>query len=418
MGCGKSLLGAKTMSDRLTAWFRCVLLSLLVCLVPTWAGAVSKWNMPEGVTPISHDIYDLHMTIFWVCVAISVGVFGVLIYAMVYHRKSLGVKPASFHESTKVEIVWTAIPFLILVVMAIPATFVLMRMDDDSHADVNIKITGYQWKWRYEYLDQGISFFSNLSTPMAQRNNTEPKGLHYLLEVDKPLVVPIHQKIRFLVTANDVIHSWWVPDLGIKRDAIPGFIYEAWARIDKPGIYRGQCTELCGQGHGYMPIVVEAKTPNEYHKWLLAQGSRPIGVASDVSGVLPTGQAAMAAMASKKAPPAKMTLAQLQDQGKKVYGMHCAVCHKPDGVGMPPAFPALVGSKIVTGPMAAHLGIVWDGKKGTAMQAFKDQLNDQEIAAVITYQRHAWGNDDKKKYGNAAGGVLQPADVAKKRAQG
>lgn len=374
--------------------------------------ASSAWNMPQGVTPISHEIFDLHMTIFWFCVALAIGVFGVLIYAMIYHRKSLGVTPATFHESLKVEVIWTIIPFLILVVMAVPATLVLMRMDDDSHAEVNIKVTGYQWKWRYEYLDHGISYFSNLSTPLAQRNNLEPKGPHYLLEVDKPLVVPIHKKIRFLVTANDVIHSWWVPDLGVKRDAIPGFIYEAWARIEKPGVYRGQCAELCGQGHGYMPIVVEAKTPEAYNQWLRAHGATPVGASGSASH---TGISAGPEPKPKAA--ANMTLAALKDKGKRVYETHCAVCHKPDGAGMPPTFPAIAGSKVATGPIMAHLDLVWHGKKGTAMQAFKDQLDDVELAAVITYQRHAWGNDNQAKYGKAAGGVLQPADVAKKRAQ-
>ena len=228
-------------------------------------------NMTTGVTPISRDIYDLHMTIFAIVCVIGVLTFGVLIYSLVKHRKSRGHKPANFHGSTLVEVIWTVIPLLILVAMAIPATLVLMRMSDDSKSELTIKVVGYQWKWKYEYLDQGISYFSNLSTPPDQMANKAPKGKWYLLEVDKPMVVPIHTKIRFLVTSNDVIHSWWVPALGVKRDAIPGFIHEAWAKIDKPGVYRGQCAELCGLNHGFMPIVVVAKTKAGFEKWVASQ---------------------------------------------------------------------------------------------------------------------------------------------------
>lgn len=346
----------------------------------------SQYNMPVGVTPISHDIYKLHMTIFWICVAIGVAVFGVLIYSLIQHRKSKGHKAADFHESLGVEITWTIIPFLILIGMAIPATKVLIAMEDDSDADVNIKITGYQWKWKYDYLDEGISFFSNLSTTQEQIQNKAPKGKNYLLEVDKPLVVPIHKKVRFLVTANDVIHSWWVPEFGIKRDGIPGFIHDAWARIDKPGVYRGQCAELCGVGHGYMPIVVIAKTEEDYGKWVAAQRGEKI---------------------EKKSADAKpMTKEELMAKGKGVYSKLCAVCHKPDGKGMPPAFPALIGSAVVKGPLTKQIDILLNGVKGTAMQAFGDQLSDDEIAAVITYTRNSWGNDY---------GLAQPADVAKQR---
>jgi cytochrome c oxidase subunit 2 len=231
---------------------------------------LSSFNLSPGVTPISRDIYDLHMTIFWICVAIGVVVFSVMFYSLAMHRKSRGVKPATFKAHVKLEIFWAIVPFIILVIMAIPATKVLMRMDDTTHPDINIKITGYQWKWKYDYLDEGISFFSNLSTPQDQLQNKAPKEEHYLREVDKPIVVPINKKIRFLVTSNDVIHSWWVPQLGIKRDAIPGFIYEAWARIDKPGIYRGQCAELCGIHHAFMPIVVIAVSEQDYQKWVAA----------------------------------------------------------------------------------------------------------------------------------------------------
>ncbi len=369
------------------------ILGILFC--PPVFAEYSSFNLTPGVTPISRDIYQLHMTIFWICVAIGALVFGVMIYSLIKHRKSLRVKPATFKHSTWVEVVWTAIPFLILVAMAIPATIVLKRMSDDKKADLNIKITGYQWKWKYDYLDQGISFFSNLSTPRAQLNNKAPKGKWYLLEVDRPLVVPIHKKIRFLVTSNDVIHSWWVPALGVKRDAIPGFIHESWARIEKPGVYRGQCTELCGINHAYMPIVVIAKTQEDFEKWV-AEQTQPAPAAS--------------------AEPAKdMSKAELMAEGKKVYETYCSVCHKAGGEGMPPAFPALTGGKITTGPVAGHIDIVLNGKQGTAMQAFKSQLNDKQIAAVVTYERNAWGNDDKNKHGKDAGGLVQPADVAKAR---
>lgn len=371
---------------RLPAWIhRCVIFFGLAFLAPASFAAASHYNMPVGVTPISHDIYDLHMTIFWICVAIAVVVFGVMIYSLVKHRKSRGHKAASFHSSTKVELIWATIPFVILIVMAIPATKVLIRMDDDAKADINIKVTGYQWKWKYDYLDEGISFFSNMSTPQDQISGSAPRGQWYLLEVDKPLVVPIHKKIRFLVTSNDVIHSWWVPDLGVKRDGIPGFIHESWAKIDKPGTYRGQCAELCGINHAFMPIVVVAKTEEDYEKWLQAQKT----------GV--TQQAAI---------PETMTKEELMTEGKKVYATYCAACHKPNGEGMPPAFPALKGGKITTGPAAGHISIVLDGKTGTAMQAFGPQLNDAQLAAVITYERKSWGN---------SASIVQPKDVAQAR---
>lgn len=372
-------------------WASSALMTLvtLMQVSPAWA---MDYNMTPGVTPISHDLYDLHMTIFWICVAIGVAVYGVLIYSLIHFRRSKGAKSAKWHESLKVELIWTIIPLIILIIMAIPATLVLMRMSDDADADVNIKITGYQWKWRYEYLDHGISYFSSLSTPMNQRDNTAPKSEWYLLEVDHPLVVPTHKKIRFLVTANDVIHSWWVPALGVKRDAIPGFIYEAWARIETPGVYRGQCAELCGVGHGFMPIVVIAKPPAEYRKWLIAHGA-----------------AGLPSRAAK--PPKDMSKDALMTLGHTQYSQHCAVCHKPTGVGMPPAFPALKGGAIATGPVDQHIHMVLFGKTGTAMQAFRDQLNDQEIAAIVTYERNAWGNSDQSKYGRFAGGVVQPKDV-------
>jgi len=359
-----------------------------------------QYNMLPGVTPISREIYGLHMTIFWICVVIGILVFSIMFYAIFKHRKSKGAVAANFHEHVQVEFLWAFIPFVILVVMAIPATKVLMRMEDSSAAVVNIKITGYQWRWKYEYLDKGISFFSNLSTSQEQIDGKVGKGEWYLLEVDKPLVLPIHKKVRFLVTSNDVVHSWWVPALGVKRDAIPGYIHEAWALIEKPGIYRGQCAELCGMHHGFMPIVVIAKTEVEYNQWLKEQGSS--------SGLTNK---------SKAEPEKVLSKAELIQKGENIYKTNCAVCHKPDGTGMPPAFPALIGSKVVTGPVSKHLTTVLNGVKGSAMQAFGSQLSDEDIAAVITYQRNSWGNNNQQKFGKSAGGVLQPADIKAARGE-
>lgn len=371
-------------------------LIFLLTMQSAFAEHMHRYNMAFGVTPISQDIYRLHMLIFYICVAIGIGVFGVLIYSLIKHRRSKGYKAADFHSSLKVELIWAIIPFLLLIGMAIPATKVLIHMDDDSKSKINIKVTGYQWKWQYQYLDYGINFFSNLSTPHEQLTSELPKNKWYLLEVDRPLVVPIHKKIRFLVTSNDVIHSWWVPELGIKRDAVPGFIYESWANIDKPGIYRGQCAELCGVGHGFMPIVVIAKTQSDFDQWVKENS--------------PSNQPA------KPTTPAKpMTKDELLNAGKPLYLSNCSVCHKPDGSGMPPAFPALKGSKIATGPVIGHINIVVHGVPGTAMQAFGNQLTDEQIAAIVTYERNSWGNDDQSKYGKAAGGVVQPDDVAKSR---
>lgn len=384
------------MCKRLLTFFNFL---LAAWVIPVSAMADYQINMRPGVTPVSQDIFDLHMTIFLICCAIAAIVFGVLIYSLVRHRRSKGHQAAAFHENIRVELFWTIIPFLILVIMAIPATKVLMRMSDTAEATVNIKIVGYQWKWKYEYLDEGISYFSNLSTPQQQIQNKAPKDKWYLLEVDKPMVVPIHEKIRFLVTSNDVIHSWWVPELGVKRDAIPGFVHEAWTKIDKPGIYRGQCAELCGAFHAYMPIVIKAVTKEEYDKWVMSQ----------------TQGAEQAEAAAKEAAAKTWTKAELMKEGKEVYAKHCAVCHKPDGSGMPPAFPALKNSPIATGPVADHINIVMHGKTGTAMQAFASQLNDADIAAVVTYERNAWGNDEARKKKGVGGDAVQPSEIAKLR---
>ncbi|EKD75765.1 MAG: hypothetical protein ACD_44C00031G0003 [uncultured bacterium] len=365
---------------------------LFLSLITAPIYAEMKVNMPLGVTPLSHDIYWLHMTIFWICVGIGVIVFGALIYSLIKFRKSKGRIAEDFHEHTLIEIIWAVIPFLILIGMAIPATKVLIRMDNTEDADLTVKITGYQWRWKYEYLDQGISYFSNLATPANQLNNKAPKNKWYLLEVDHPLVVPTHKKIRILVTSNDVIHSWWVTELGIKRDAIPGYIHETWARIEKPGIYRGQCAELCGVNHGFMPIVVEAVSPMQFAEWVKQQTQGKVTFNTDVKLTL-----------SKK---------ELMGRGETAYDTYCAICHKPEGTGMPPAFPALKGDKILTGKPGDEIAIVLNGKAGTAMQAFKNQLSNEDLAAIITYIRNAWGNDDKNKQGPHAGELVQPEDIA------
>lgn len=347
------------------------------------AYADTTLNLTQGVSPISHDVYFLHMTVFWICVAIGIVVFGAMFYSMLYHRKSLGAKPAEFHSHFVLEVAWTIVPVLILVLMAIPATKVLLNMNDESKEDLTIKVTGYQWKWHYEYLEDNISFFSNLSTPQDQMHNQAPKSPLYLREVDRPLVVPIHKKIRFLITSNDVNHAWWVPDFAVKRDAIGGFINEAWTIIDKPGTYYGQCAELCGVNHAFMPIVVIATTEQGYKDWVAQQKGEASQGDADINKI--------------------WTLKELMAKGEGVYSRICAACHQPGGVGMPPTFPALKGSKIATGAVAAHVDIVVNGKSGTAMQSFKGQLSDVDIASVITYERNAFGNN--------TGTLVQPAQI-------
>lgn len=337
--------------------------------------SMADWamNMRPGVTRISNEIYDLHMIILWICVAIGVVVFGIMFWSIFAHRKSPDRKPADFHESTLVEILWTIIPLVILVAMAIPATATLVDMYDTTEAEIDIKVTGYQWRWKYDYIDDEFGYFSNIATSEDEIYNRTAKSEHYLLDVDNPMVIPTHTRVRLLLTANDVIHSWWVPEFGLKKDAIPGFINEMWTKVDEPGIYRGQCTELCGVGHGFMPVVVKAVPREEYDAWVIAQKA--------------------AAQAERELTQKDWTLAELMVRGEKAYATACAACHQPDGSGAPPAFPALKGSRIALEDMAAHLDIVVNGKSGTAMQAFGGQLSEVDLAAVITYERNAWGNN-------------------------
>ena len=360
-----------------------VWMGLLLWSIFSQAQAAWTMNMTPGATEVSHDIFDLHMAILWICVVIGVVVFGAMFWSMMVHRRSTGQVAAKFHENTKIEILWTIVPLLILVVMVIPATRTMIRMYDTSASDIDIQITGYQWKWHYKYLGQDVEFFSNLSTPADQLHNKEAKGENYLLEVDEPLVVPVGKKVRFLVTSADVIHSWWVPAFAVKRDAIPGFINEAWTRVDKPGTYRGQCSELCGKDHGFMPVVVVAKTQADFDSWLAERKVE---------------SAKLKELTSKD-----WTLDELVARGDKVYHTTCVACHQPEGQGLPPMFPALKGSKTVTGTKEGHLNTVFHGRQGTAMAAFGKQLSEVDIAAVVTYERNAWGNNK--------GDMVTPKDV-------
>lgn len=349
------------------------------------ARAEMKLNLQEPITALGRDVYDLHLLMTIVCAVIFVAVFGVMFWSIFVHRKSAGYKAATFHESTTVEILWTIVPVFILLGMAWPATKTILAMRDTTNADITIKATGYQWKWGYDYLKgegEGINFVSTLSTPQPQVRNDTPKGENYLLEVDNELVVPVGKKVRILTTANDVIHAWWVPALAVKQDAIPGFIRDTWFRAEKTGTYRGQCAELCGKEHGYMPIVVKIVSEDEYSVWV--DGKRK-------------------AMAAAADDPNKMYLVEeLTPRGEKVFAANCAACHQANGQGLPPAFPGLVGSKVVLGPQDGQIDILLNGKSGTAMAAFK-HLSDTELAAVITYTRNSWGND--------TGDVVQPSDI-------
>jgi len=368
-------------------------------------------NMPRGVTAISEEVYGLHMLIFGICCVIAVVVFGAMIYSIMRHRKSLGVQPAKFSHSTKAEIIWTTIPILILIGMAVPAADTLIRMEDTRGSDLSIKVTGYQWKWRYEYIDEGFGFFSNLA-PEHNRARQVGSGIdpatldNYLLEVDNPMVVPVGAKVRLLLTSADVIHAWWVPDFGGKRDAIPGYVNEFWFKAEKPGIYRGQCAELCGRDHGFMPVVVHVLPNDEYQNWL-AEQSAGLSIQPAVL-TAETGAPAMTAAAAEPPPAAtEWTLEHAMAEGEKLYTANCGACHQANGKGLPPTFPAIAGSAIATGDVAGHIDIAVHGKPGTAMAAFGPQLSDEALAAIVTYQRNAFGND--------TGDLVTPDQIAAAR---
>lgn len=384
---------------------RSALQTITISLFATSAYAEFNLNLQPPATPIATEIYDLHNLILLVCLVIFIIVFGVMFYSLYKHRKSVGHQAAQFHHNTKLEIVWTIIPFFILVGMAYPTTKTVLRMKTVENTDMSIKATGRQWLWEYEYMDQGVKYVSNLATPRDQIDNKAEKTEHYLLEVDNPLVVPTGKKVRLLLTASDVIHSWWVPAFGVKQDAIPGFIHEAWFEVEQPGVYRGQCAELCGVGHGFMPIVVEAKPQAEYEAWLADKKA----------------QLAAEADAANK----EYSMDELKQRGEGVFNARCAACHQATGKGIPGVFPPLVegetfanqdtvkrlaergfakDGKIVMGPKDKHLDIVMHGIPGTAMAALGEQMSDLDVAAVITFERNHWGNK--------AGDMVQPAEVA------
>jgi cytochrome c oxidase subunit II len=360
--------------------------ALVAALVPALAQAAKEYNLQAPVTPVATEIFDLHVYIMWICVVIFVGVFSVMFYSIFAHRKSKGHQAAQFHENTLVEIIWTVIPFLILVIMAVPATRTILAMKDSSVPDMTVKITGSQWKWSYDYLDDGFGYYSNLKTPVEQIEEGKPKGEHYLLEVDQPMVVPVGKKIRLLITSSDVIHAWFLPAAGVQQDAIPGFVRDGWMKFDKTGIFRGQCAKICGKEHGFMPIVVEVKSADDYAKWL-AEHKKAAAAADDPNKVW----------------DAKALIAR----GEKVYAANCASCHQPTGKGVAGAFPALDGSKVVTGPKDEQIKIILNGvvRNGqpTAMVAWKSTLSDIDIAAVVTYTRNSWSNH--------TGEAIQPAEV-------
>ena len=359
----------------------------LLFLVPTSVfSEASDYNMRVGVTEVSEEIFDLHMLIMWICVWIGVVVFGIMFWSLWKYRKSSGAIAAKFDDHYWLEIAWTIAATVILVGMAIPSTSVMIKAYDDTEGDINIMVTGYQWKWQYKYLEDGVSFFSNLATSQEEIDNALPKGEFYLSEVDEPLVIPINKRIRFLITGNDVIHSWWVPDFAVKQDAVPGFINTAWTNVPKPGIYRGACTELCGLKHAFIPVVVRAVEQEEYEAWIIEK----IALAE----------------AEKLLTEKVWTKAELIERGQGVYLKNCVACHQANGQGLPPVFPSLEGSQIVMRDKARNIEILMEGVQGAAMQAFSKQLSEVDIASVITYTRDSWSNGK-----NGDGEIVVPKDI-------
>ncbi|HET8728214.1 MAG TPA: cytochrome c oxidase subunit II, partial [Alphaproteobacteria bacterium] len=375
------------------------------------------YNMPTGVTEIAHEVHHLHMVVFSVVTLIGILVFGVMVYSIINHRRSKHPKPADFHESVKVEIAWTIAPFVVLLGLAIPAAGTLIKMEDTRNSEMTVKITGYQWKWQYEYVGEDVSFFSTLSQESNAARQTGSgvdvtKVPNYLVDVDNPLVLPVGKKIRFLITANDVIHAWWVPEFAVKKDAIPGYINEVWTKIDQPGTYRGVCAELCGRDHGFMPIVVNAVSEEDFKAFLASKkgGATQVAAAAPVtaSDAAPAAAEAAAAPAAtdvaaadaKPAAAKALDKGELMQKGEKVYKANCAACHQADGSGLPPNFPSLHGSKVANGPAEAHVEQILKGKN--LMPPFP-QLSDEDVAAVATFERQSWGNK---------GSVVQPSQVA------
>ena len=359
----------------------------LLFLVPSLAfSEASDYNMPVGVTEVSEEIFDLHMLIMWICVWIGVVVFGIMFWSLWKYRKSSGAIAAKFDDHDGLEIGWTIAATVSLVGMAIPSTSVMIKAYDDTEGDINIMVTGYQWKWQYTYLEEGVSFFSNLATSQEEIDNALPKGEFYLSEVDEPLVIPINKRIRFLITGNDVIHSWWVPDFAVKQDAVPGFINTAWTNVPKQGIYRGACTELCGLKHAFMPVVVRAVEQEEYEAWIIEK----IALAE----------------AEKLLTEKIWTKAELIERGQGVYLKNCVACHQVNGQGIPGIFAALAGSDIALNNRAKHIEILMEGVQGAAMQAFSKQLSEVDIASVITYTRDSWSNGK-----NGDGEIVVPMDI-------
>ncbi|MFT4045554.1 MAG: cytochrome c oxidase subunit II [Solimonas sp.] len=401
-------------------------MALAALQVAAYTQTSNGWNMPTGVTEIAHSVHKLHMWVFGVVTVIGILVFGVMLYSIVNHRRSKHPKPADFHESLKVEIAWTIIPFFILIGLAVPAAGTLIQMEDTRNSEMTVKITGYQWKWQYEYVGEGVSFFSTLS---QQSNRARQTGSgvdvtqvpNYLVDVDHELVLPVGRKIRFLITANDVIHAWWVPDFAVKKDAIPGYINEVWTKIDQPGTYRGVCAELCGRDHGFMPIVVRAVPEEEFEAFLASQKdggaaatarAGPAKAAVEVAAAEPSlasdavpapvevAAAAAQPVAAKPAAGKEWSKDELVKKGQAVYTANCAACHQASGAGLPPNFPSLQGDKVTNGPADAHITQILKGKN--LMPPFP-QLSDEEIAAVATFERTSWGNK---------GSVIQPSQVA------
>ncbi len=351
--------------------------------------AAAEWNLQPAASKMAADIHWLHEAIMGVVVILFVGVFAVMFWACYAHRKSRGHQAEQFHENTTVEVFWTLIPALVLVLIAWPVTKVVIAQKDTSNADLTIKVTGLQWKWSYDYLKgegEGLSFVSTLSTPRAQIEGREPKGEHYLLEVDNELVVPVGKKVRMLTTAADVVHSWWVPAFGAKQDAIPGFIRDLWFTATRTGTYRSQCVELCGKDHGFMPIVVRVVSQEDYTKWVGGQKSLLVKATENDARTY--------------------TLAELKARGEQVYAEHCVACHQANGRGLQPAFPPLDGSRVVLGPPAEQIGVLLNGRPKTAMQPF-GRLSNVELAAVITFTRNNWGNQ--------TGVAVQPAEIKVRR---